>query len=50
MTKMKRIFGTGLIMRRWYVEFKKDSFPRKLAEAKKILTRSMSSPLQNDHS
>ncbi len=33
-------FGGWLIMRSWLAQFKKDSFPRKLAEAKKILGRS----------
>jgi len=30
-------FGGWLLLRRWYAAFKKDPFPRKLAEAKKIL-------------
>jgi radical SAM superfamily enzyme YgiQ (UPF0313 family) len=34
-------FGGWLIMRRWFAEFKKDAFPRKLAEAKKLLARSL---------
>ena len=29
-------FGGWLILRRWYSSFKKDNFPRKLAEAKKL--------------
>ena len=29
-------FGGWLILRRWYTSFKKDNFPRKLAEAKKL--------------
>ena len=39
-------FGGWLIMRRWYAEFKKDAFPRKLAEAKKFLTRSIPGPAE----
>jgi len=35
-------FGGWLIMRRWIAEFKKNSFPRKLAEAKKFLNHSFS--------
>ena len=30
-------FGGWLILRRWYTSFKKDNFPRKLAEAKKLI-------------
>ncbi len=30
-------FGGWLMMRSWFAQFKKDSFPRKLAEAKKLL-------------
>jgi radical SAM superfamily enzyme YgiQ (UPF0313 family) len=30
-------FGGWLIIRRWYSAFKKDNFPRKLAEAKKLI-------------
>jgi hypothetical protein len=39
-------FGGWLIMRRWYAEFKKDAFPRKLAAAKKILARSFPGPVE----
>ena len=39
-------FGGWLIMRRWYAEFKKDAFPRKLAEAKKYLARSFPGPAE----
>jgi len=34
-------FGGWLIVRRWFAAFKKDDFPRKLAEAKKVLGRSL---------
>jgi radical SAM superfamily enzyme YgiQ (UPF0313 family) len=33
-------FGGWLLLRRWYAAYKKDPFPRKLAEAKKNLSRS----------
>lgn len=39
LTRVTR-FGGWLIMRSWLAQFKKDSFPRKLAEATKILGRS----------
>jgi radical SAM superfamily enzyme YgiQ (UPF0313 family) len=39
-------FGGWLLLRRWYAAFKKDPFPRKLAEAKKILTRTFPGPLK----
>lgn len=39
-------FGGWLIMHRWYAEFKKDAFPRKLAAAKKFLARSFPGPVE----
>ena len=39
-------FGGWLMMRRWFAAFKKDAFPRKLAEAKKILSQPLSPPAQ----
>lgn len=39
LTRVTR-FGGWLIMRSWLAQFKKDSFPRKLAQATKILGRS----------
>ena len=39
-------FGGWLIMRGWFAKFKKDAFPRKLAEAKKFLSRSFSGPAE----
>ena len=35
-------FGGWLIMRQWYAAFRKDAYPRKLAEAKQFLSRSFS--------
>ncbi len=40
-------FGGWLIMRRWYVAFKKDPFSRKLAAAKEYLSRPIHGPLEN---
>jgi hypothetical protein len=37
-------FGGWLLLRRWYAAFKKDAFPRKLAEAQKNLGRSFPGP------
>jgi radical SAM superfamily enzyme YgiQ (UPF0313 family) len=34
-------FGGWLLLRRWYAAFKKDPFSRKLAEAKRILSRAL---------
>jgi hypothetical protein len=34
-------FGGWLIMRRWFAAFRKDPFSDKLAEAKRILSRSL---------
>jgi radical SAM superfamily enzyme YgiQ (UPF0313 family) len=39
-------FGGWLLLRRWYAAFKKDPFPRKLAEAKKFLSRTFPGPLE----
>jgi radical SAM superfamily enzyme YgiQ (UPF0313 family) len=39
-------FGGWLLLRRWYAAFKKDPFPRKLAEAKKFLSRTLPGPLK----
>ena len=40
-------FGGWLLLRRWYAAFKKDPFPRKLAEAKKILATPVSRSGEN---
>ncbi|HYB21759.1 MAG TPA: radical SAM protein [Thermodesulfobacteriota bacterium] len=37
-------FGGWLVMRSWFAQFKKGSFPRKLAEAKIFLSRSFPGP------
>jgi radical SAM superfamily enzyme YgiQ (UPF0313 family) len=39
-------FGGWLLLRRWYAAFKKDPFPRKLAEAKRFLSRTFPGPLE----
>jgi radical SAM superfamily enzyme YgiQ (UPF0313 family) len=39
-------FGGWVLLRRWYAAFKKDPFPRKLAEAKKFLSRTFPGPLE----
>ena len=39
-------FGGWLLLRRWYAAFKKDPFPRKLAEAKEFLSRTFPGPLE----
>jgi hypothetical protein len=39
-------FGGWVLLRRWYAAFKKDPFPRKLAEAKKYLSRTFPGPLE----
>jgi len=39
-------FGGWLLLRRWYAAFRKDPFPRKLAEAKEFLSRTFPGPLK----
>jgi hypothetical protein len=39
-------FGGWVIMRRWYVAFRKDPYTRKLAAAQEYLSRSFKGPIE----